>query len=41
MNYIQNYQKKLKEHANEMNTGRITEQVLSIQPRGQSSVEVQ
>jgi len=35
--YIQNYQRKWKEHMHWMNTGRITQQILCYQPRGQSS----
>jgi len=37
--YIQNCQRKWKEHMNRMNTGRIQKQILSYQTRGQRSFE--
>jgi hypothetical protein len=36
--YIQNYQRKWKEHMNRMNTGRIPKQISHYQPRGQISI---
>jgi len=35
IDYVQNYKRKWKEHANRMNTGRIPKQILCYQPRGQ------
>jgi hypothetical protein len=38
INYIQNYQRKLKEHVKGVDTGGISEQILCYQPRGQKSI---
>jgi hypothetical protein len=35
IDYVQNYQRKVKEHVNRMNTGKIPKQILYYQVRGQ------
>jgi len=35
MDYIQNYQRKQKEHLNKMKTERISKKIFHYQPRGQ------